>query len=217
MPTSTLYTAPGHVTGNAQDTAGAGYLGAALLALNAEGVRRVQVVWTGGTVTPNSREYALRLQYRVGASGPFADVTDPAGRPVEYRRSATPGDFQVLGPVELPAAADNQPLVQLRWVYYRTSAGPNSGARDELRLDDIRVRVLETVPPVLTLQPAPLSGLALLEARGLFRRLAQVQSTRDFVTWEDEQFLQGGWDGRGQLLVPLLPDRPTCFFRLWAP
>ena len=204
-------------TGNAQDTAGAGYLGAALLALNTEGVRRVQVVWTGGTVTPNSREYALRLQYRVGASGPFADVTDPAGRPVEYRRSATPGDFQVLGPVELPAAADHQPLVQLRWVYYRTGAGPDSGARDELRLDDLRVRALESAPPTLVLRPGPVSGLLLLEAHGLFQRLAQVQSTRDFVAWEDEQFLQGGWDGRGQLLVPLTPDRPTRFFRLWTP
>ncbi|WP_425291143.1 hypothetical protein [Spirosoma linguale] len=43
---------------------------------------------------------------------------------------------QAIGPVALPAALLNKPYVQLLWQYYWTGAG-TSGARDQLRLDDI--------------------------------------------------------------------------------
>lgn len=203
-------------TGNAQDVPGAGYLGAALLALNTEGVRHVQVSWTGGTVTPNSRPYALRLQYRVGDAGPFTDVTDATGRPVEYRRSAVAGDFAVLGPVELPAAVDNRSLVQLRWVYYRTGEGPDSGARAELRLDDIRVSA-EPAPPWLRVVREPQTGGYGLEVSGLYRRPARVQSSDDLIHWHEQGVIEGGWDGRAAW--PLgVPSRDTYrFYRLQLP
>jgi hypothetical protein len=203
-------------TSNPQEVSGAGYLGAAVLALNTEGVRRVRVTWTGGTVTPNSRPYALRLQYRVGDAGPFTDVADAAGRPVEYRRSPVAGDFAVLGPVELPALVDNRPLVQLRWVYYRTGEGPDSGARDELRLDDIRVSA-EPAPPKLRVVQELLTRRYWLEAAGLYRRPARVQSSDDLVHWTDEGAIEGGWDGRAaRPLDPPLPETAR-FYRLLLP
>lgn len=123
-------------TGNAQDVAGAGYLGAATVALRAVGVTNIDVSWVGGTVTPNAVVYAIRLQFAVG-DGAFQDVPDAAGRPVEYLRNPASGHWQVVGPVALPAAANGQPYVQLRWRYYFVSGA--SGARAQLRLDDIRV------------------------------------------------------------------------------
>lgn len=208
-------------TGNPQEVSGAGYLGAAVLALNTEGVRRVRVTWTGGTVTPNSRPYALRLQYRVGDAGPFTDVADAAGRPVEYRRSPVAGDFAVLGPVELPALVDNRPLVQLRWVYYRTGEGPDSGARDELRLDDIRVQaqpVGEDPPeaPHLSLQMSGDGRLGLRTTAPSGRRGWVLRST-DLANWSPA----GVWtaDARGEVAweIPPPPGGAAAFYRLWLP
>ncbi|MCX8108323.1 MAG: hypothetical protein N3G20_05910, partial [Verrucomicrobiae bacterium] len=68
----------------------------------------------------------------------WRDVLDQEGRPVEYVRSEIVGDSVRIGPVPLPAEANNQPVVQLRWKYYFIPTGA-SGARAELRVDDIFV------------------------------------------------------------------------------
>lgn len=116
-------------------------LGAAVLAIDTRSMEDVTVGWTAGTVTPNSRAYAIRLQYRVGRQGLFADVTDENGYPIEYQRAATAGHSQVFEPVQLPDVVEGQAYVQLRWKYYFTGQqlDPNSGSRDMLRLDDIVV------------------------------------------------------------------------------
>ncbi len=208
-------------TGNAQDAPGAGYLGTALLALNTEGVQRVQVTWTGGTVTPNSRPNALRLQYRVGDTGPFTDVTDAEGRPVEYRRSEVPGDFAVLGPVELPPAAANQPLVHLRWVYYRTGEGPDSGPRAELRLDDIRVH---GQPPGDDPPESPALAVQ-VAADGRLRFQAQAPPGRpgwwlrstDLLRWTPAGVVAADAQGRVEWELSLPPGEAAAFYRLWLP
>ncbi|TVQ09338.1 MAG: hypothetical protein EA364_14205 [Balneolaceae bacterium] len=116
-------------------------LGAAVLALDTRGADQVRVSWTGATVTPNSRVYAIRLQYRNGTDGEFADVTGMDGGPVEYMRSTITGHEQRFESVHLPPGALDQPNVQLRWKYYFTGEriSQESGARDELRLDNILV------------------------------------------------------------------------------
>jgi hypothetical protein len=112
-------------------------LGVLLLAINTESMGRVRVNWTGGTVSSNNRQYAFRLQYRVGKEGLFKDLLDEEGELSEYRRSTISGheqDFTVI----LPDDALDEPYVQLRWKYYYTGV-VTSGSRDELRLDDIKV------------------------------------------------------------------------------
>ncbi|MCE7060305.1 CotH kinase family protein [Dyadobacter sp. CY343] len=136
-------------TGNAAGNPGyAGMkLGGAILALNTTGKTQVSVKWTGGTVTPNFRPYAIRLQYRLSETGPFTDVLNTSSQPVEYVRSATAGHSQMMPWVKLPAAALNQPYVQLLWRYY--CIDPTiSGARDELRLDDIAIQSCSDPLPV---------------------------------------------------------------------
>ncbi|MCC5808288.1 MAG: chitobiase/beta-hexosaminidase C-terminal domain-containing protein [Opitutales bacterium] len=124
-------------TANAQAVDGAGYLGTARLALDATGESGVRVQWTAGTVTPNDRVYALRLQYRVGASGPFFDVPDEQGMPIEYLRHEEAGHNTAFGPVLLPQAVDGQPYVELRWKYHHVLG--DSGPRAEIRLGDVIV------------------------------------------------------------------------------
>lgn len=112
-------------------------LGGALLALDTRGVSNAPVSWIGGTVLTNARVYAIRLQYRVGATNGFLDVLDGEGQPVEYLRSETNGHAQAMGPIALPEAALGQEYVQLLWRYYRVSG--TSGARAQLRLDGLFV------------------------------------------------------------------------------
>jgi hypothetical protein len=112
-------------------------LGGALLALDTRGVKNAIVNWSAGTVLSNVRVYAIRLQYRIGHDGPFGDVLDEAGHPVEYVRNEVDGQWQSMGPVKLPPMALGQDYIQLLWRYYRISG--TSGARAQLRLDDIAV------------------------------------------------------------------------------
>ena len=113
-------------------------LGGALLALDTRWLDgAVDVDWLAGTVTPNSRIYALRLQYRVGAEGPFIDLLDAQTNVVEYVRNPLAGHAQAMPTVTLPPSALDQPYVQVLWRYYRISG--SSGPRAELRLDDIDV------------------------------------------------------------------------------
>ena len=113
-------------------------LGAAVLALNTQNAKDIQVSWRGRTIRPNEREYAVRLQYRVGDEGEFNDVTGQDGGVIEYRRSTTEGHQQSFGPITLPADAEGQDYVQLRWKYHYT--GPvESGPRSMLAVDDIVV------------------------------------------------------------------------------
>ena len=107
-------------------------LGGALLALDTRDVPSAVVAWTAGTVTPNIRVYALRLQYRLSSQ---AGWTDFPGAP-EYPRSATAGDSASYV-VPLPPSLLGQPALELLWRYHLVSGA--SGARAELRLDDLSV------------------------------------------------------------------------------
>ncbi|RYF75891.1 MAG: spore coat protein CotH [Cytophagaceae bacterium] len=111
-------------------------LGGIVLALRTTGVNVAYVQWTGGTVTPNPRQYRIRLRYRVGDTGVFQDFLDGNNNPVEYLRNSLAGHSQVIGPVMLPATLLDKPYIQLLWQYYYTGVG-TSGARDQLRLDNV--------------------------------------------------------------------------------
>jgi len=116
-----------------------GQLGGVVLALNCSGRSNVTVSWLGGTLAqgdgvPTPREYAIRLQYRIGTTAVWTDVPGP----IEYTSAGkTNGHTQTFSTV-LPVAVNNEPIVQLRWKYYSAAAN-NGGARPRLRLDDLTV------------------------------------------------------------------------------
>jgi len=129
-------------------TASSRFMGAVLLALNATERNNIRVTWKSETVTPgdgngtptNPRVWNLRLQYRVGNSGAFTDVPGP----VEFISSTASGDSIQFAPATLPVECDNQPVVQVRWIYFESAAGAG-GTRPQLRLDDIEVTSDQTV------------------------------------------------------------------------
>ena len=143
-------------------------LGGALLALDTRNVVNAPVAWVGGTVNSASRIYAIRLQYRIGTTGTFLDVPDGSGQPVEYLRNVASGHSQGLGPVLLPAEAMGQEYVQVLWRYYRVSG--ESGARAQLRLDDVSVAnayslpaialAFAAEPPAVALSGSPMSAFS---------------------------------------------------------
>lgn len=195
--------------------ADAGYLGAAVLALDTRGVPRLQVAWRGGTVTPNPRAYALRLQYRVGATNVFADVLDAAGLPVEYQRHALAGHTEQVGPTLLPLALANQPYVQLRWKYYWRSG--SSGARDQLRLDDVMVAPYPLPAPTLASASVPQPGRLRMEFRAVPNLRYTLEGSTDLTTWAVLGDVIAGADGQCVLEVALPPGLPARFHRLRWP
>lgn len=116
-------------------------LGAVVLALDTRDISRASVSFTAGTVRPNTRVYAWRLQYRKGTdfSAPFRDLKIK-GNPVEYVRQdvVRSKDF---GPILLPDKLMGLPYLQLRWKFYHVEG--QSGPRAELRLDNIMVQPVE--------------------------------------------------------------------------
>ena len=126
------------------------FVGVAELALSTIGKTNVGVKWKGTVIflgngngttdslgdTINRRQYTLRLQYRVGATGKYTDVTT-AGKPVEFNSIGKVNGSTANLAVTLPTACNNQATVYLRWVYFQEETG--SGTRPELALDDIQV------------------------------------------------------------------------------
>lgn len=111
-------------------------LGGFLVALNTQNMITGFVDWLGGTIQFNDREYAIRLQYRVGFKGEFRDVM-VAGQPVEYLRNGMAGHTNNFNQIPIPDDAYNQEYVQFLWRYYFISG--SSGTRAQLRLDNVLV------------------------------------------------------------------------------
>ena len=126
-------------------------LGGALLSFSTLGVNNLKLQFTAGTVEAKSREYNIGVMYRIGDKMPFEDLTDSLGELVEYKRSSQDGD-EVIFSVSLPEAVMDRTYVQLFWKYYFTGVQNNqeSGARDELRLDNIYLIETAELPELIS-------------------------------------------------------------------
>jgi hypothetical protein len=124
-------------------------LGGALLGLNTRERENVRLRFTAGTLEPNSRVYHIRVQYRVGDKGPFKDVLDEDGKPLEYERSNKAGHLQDIGPVRLPNEVENRPYVQVLFRYYHTGRreDASSGQRSELNIARVKVEADQATLP----------------------------------------------------------------------
>ena len=123
------------------------------LALDGTGKSNIQVSYDIMTIrnphdgTTNTRINEVTLQYRVGTSGAFTTLSG-----IEYQNNTTlqtgagvtaPQNLQTKT-ISLPAACDNQPIIQLRWASRQVSG---AGARPSFALDNLTVT--ETGGPVL--------------------------------------------------------------------
>lgn len=119
--------------------------GATVLALNTLNRENIEVSWTGRTLLPNNRIYALRLQYRIGDGdgNPNIGWTD-FDTVSEYVRNETEGHSQEFT-VNLPEALNNQEIIQLRWVYFQHQTNTATGSRAKLALDEVSVTSEESL------------------------------------------------------------------------
>lgn len=130
-------------TQSSGETSVNGRSGAAVLALNTINRQAITVEWTGRTIAPNNRVYALRLQYRISEGGGNPNVGWMDFENVnEYVANSVAEHSQVVTAV-LPEGANNQEIVQLRWVYAQHESNTATGSRAQLALDDITVTTEE--------------------------------------------------------------------------
>jgi len=108
--------------------------GAWIVAVNTTGKTNIQVQWTARLmVQGTSWDNNVALQYRVGTSGNFIDI----GATSTYSSvGQVVGNSQAYSET-LPAAAENQAVVQVRWVYWSIAGG--SGSRDRIAIDEISI------------------------------------------------------------------------------
>src|SRR6185436_19760414 len=113
----------------------------------------------------------------------------------------------------LPAAADGQPYVELRWRYY-FGAGA-SGARAQLRLDDIRVA---KSTPVLAGRLTSLSSAAAgpwqFALEGSPHRAYTMETSTNLSTWETLDAVTLDINGVSSFVDFRSPFAPTRFYRL---
>lgn len=108
--------------------------GALIIAINTTGSTNIDVQWTARLILQQaSWDNNIALQYRIGTTGNFIDIGttstfSTAGQAVGYNQTYLE---------TLPAAAENQAVVQLRFIYWATAGG--SGSRDRIALDDISI------------------------------------------------------------------------------
>ena len=154
-------------------------LGAVVMAVDTRGLNNITVAWKAGTVIPNSRAYAIRLQYRIGTEGPFTDLNHADNSAMEYMRNSEAGHSSSFEAFVLPEAFENQAYVQLRWKYYFTGEqlDPNSGSRDMLRLDDIVVSTLTMALPETYLAPS-LDAIQIYPNPFNYEAVIEVQLTK---------------------------------------
>ncbi len=109
------------------------------LAINTTGLTSISVSFTAATQrTENTRQNELGLQYRIGSTGTFTNVSGST-----YQNQMTPTNTTGTGAVKvetitctLPAACNNQSTIQLRWLIRDISG---SGNRPGFSIDDISI------------------------------------------------------------------------------
>ena len=193
---------------------GGGYLGAAVLGLNMSHAQNIFVSWRGGTVAPNERVYALRLQYRVGATNAWRDVLDAVGQAAEYVRNPVPGHSQSFGPLRLPAEVEGRPDVQLRWKYYYASGA--TGPRAQLRVDDIRVSAAGPAPVFAGIEPLA-DGSVRFQVRGVPDRQYAIESSTNLASWETSRMITADTGGFLEFVEPNAGAIGGRFLRARAP
>lgn len=129
-------------------------LGAMVVAINTENIPGAYLSFTAGTVKPQSKKYSLRLQYRLSDKGEFFDFSDTKGQLVEYHGTREADDVKRFDKIELPKYLIGKKYVQLAWRYYYNGEQVDMGsnARDELRIDDIKIQQKD-IAMILTNDP----------------------------------------------------------------
>lgn len=138
-----------------------------VLALNTTGNTNIVVTYDVDMVNPQTRIIGIVFQYRVGTAGAWTTLNTAYQHSIADRVANQIDNFIV----PLPAAADNQPVVQVRWALARLAGG---GAFSGIAIDNI---IAGGNGAVLT----PLYYRSV--ASGNWNNPATWQASPDNVTW----------------------------------
>ncbi len=136
-----------------------------VLAITTSGKTDVQVTYDVMTIrnpydgSSNTRINEVTLQYRVGTTGAFTNLTG-----IEYQNNTTTQTGTVTTPqnlqtknITLPSACNDQAVVQIRWASRQVSG---VGSRPSFAVDNISVTgTTVVIVPVITVIPGVLTGL----------------------------------------------------------
>lgn len=171
-------------------------VGGALVALNTTGVDELGVQWLAGTILRNSRKYGIRLQYRIGFEGDFTDM------PETLYEAATDGNMATKGPLLLPAALAGKEYVQLLWRYHHIEG--TSGARAQLRLDDILISARPGKPQILQ----PLAGTSVSGSLTIDWTDVLAASGYELQVADNPSFINPLWSLPGLVFTDYLLNMP---------
>lgn len=118
------------------------------LAIDATGQSSITLGYDVEMISPQVRTIGVVAQYRVGTSGTWTTITATSGSN-PYSQSGGTAGVKTTVSATLPAAADNQPVVQVRWATWR---GTESGGSAGLAIDNVSVTATagsDTTPPTL--------------------------------------------------------------------
>lgn len=142
-----------NITGASPDCA-SGFIAAVDTAFGTVGKTGITVSFKAGQFSDQTREWGWRLQLSTDGGTSFSDVANAVDfDSVKAGTTVYSTQMYNFGPYRLPAGAENNANVVLRWRYYTVSG--SSGNRTRLILDDILVQdtaaVDSTAPTVGTL------------------------------------------------------------------
>lgn len=113
--------------------------GSFLMILNTTSRSQISVSWTVRDIVPNPNTNYIELQWRIGGSGAWNNVTNDL-----YQQGTTASG--TMFNVVLPSGADNQSDLRVRWIYYANG----NGAMDRLAIDDITISSSGVLPLQIT-------------------------------------------------------------------
>lgn len=127
--------------------------------LNSSNVQVAYVAWT--VLDQASRTNSIALQYRVGESGTWINVDNPSSS--VYSTGTVGRANGTTYSQTLPVAAENKPIVQVRWIYWESVTA--SGSRDRLGLDEISITG-NSASPTISTSLTTISGINYSEGSG---------------------------------------------------
>lgn len=114
---------------------GSNAAGALVVAINTTGKIGINVSWKAGTILQQTNyDNSIALQYRIGTTGTWNNVGTTSTYSTQGKEI---GDISALFTEQLPVSAENQSVVQVRWIYW--SSNGSSGSRDRINIDEINI------------------------------------------------------------------------------
>jgi hypothetical protein len=108
-----------------------------VVAVNTTGQQNIVLSYDISVISAQPRTIGVVAQYRAGTSGAWITLTASSGLNPFSQAGGTTG-LKTTVSVTLPPAANNQPVVQIRWAIWRGTEGGNSSG---IGLDNISVSV----------------------------------------------------------------------------